>query len=180
MHSPVAECLSLRLSSNFSAADAALSKASTIPYMDWPEAVWEAWISLQHSHGTLDSLNKCLDSIEWERQKVNAKRARVCLRLPTYGPSLTTKQAAEKAAAYQSQQQAAEAFLHDVVMSDAAQNVGADGGAMAVDQPSASHKRKAEDVLGPEDAAKKAKPGELLSGSRIITMLTSVQKRLLP
>lgn len=45
--------------------------------MDWPEAIWEAWIALQHSHGTLDALNKCLDTVERERVKVNAKRARV-------------------------------------------------------------------------------------------------------
>ncbi|KAI0036479.1 hypothetical protein K488DRAFT_41187 [Vararia minispora EC-137] len=145
----IAYAETLMLSDNFSMADSALSKASATPNMDWPEAIWETWITLQHSHGTLNSLNKCLDSVEWERQKVNAKRAR----------------AAYEAQQTVQQQQAAEAFLNDVVLSEGAQNSAADGGEapMAVDYPATTQpslKRKAQDSLVSEEAVKKAKPGK--------------------
>ncbi|KZV73245.1 hypothetical protein PENSPDRAFT_627695 [Peniophora sp. CONT] len=134
----IAYAETLMLANDFPGADAALSKASTAPHMDWPEAIWEAWIALHHSHGTLDSLNKCLDTVEWERHKVNTKRAR----------------AAEKAAQEAAQYQQVAEPAKDVIMSDA--GAGVTESPMDVDQQPATQslKRKAEESLGADDAKK--------------------------
>ncbi|VDB84644.1 unnamed protein product [Peniophora sp. CBMAI 1063] len=134
----------LMLANDFPGADAALSKASTAPHMDWPEAIWEAWIALHQSHGTVDSLNRCLDTVDWERQKVNAKRARAA------------EKAAQEAMQAAQYQQVAEP-ARDIVMTDStAQNPGAVESAMDVDQqaPSQSLKRKAEEPLTGDDVKK--------------------------
>lgn len=45
--------------------------------IDWPEAIWEAWVSFEHVHGSVEELEDCLDRIERARKQVNAKRAKV-------------------------------------------------------------------------------------------------------
>lgn len=45
--------------------------------LDWPEAIWEAWISFEHLHGTVDQVDACLDKIEKAQYQVNIRRAKV-------------------------------------------------------------------------------------------------------
>ena len=45
--------------------------------LDWPEAVWEAWISLEHLYGSVDDIDSCLEKVEKARVQVNFYRARV-------------------------------------------------------------------------------------------------------
>lgn len=45
--------------------------------IDWPEAVWEAWLAFEHVHGLASGLQNCIDRIEKAQQQVNAKRAKV-------------------------------------------------------------------------------------------------------
>ncbi|PSR71958.1 hypothetical protein PHLCEN_2v12168 [Hermanssonia centrifuga] len=69
--------------------------------LDWPEALWEAWISFEHVHGSLEQLEDCLDRVERARKHVNMKRAKD----------------AEKAA-YQAAQMAAEQQATNVPVTD--------------------------------------------------------------
>ncbi len=45
--------------------------------IDWPEAVWEAWSLFEHTYGSVDQVEACLDKIESAQFQVNAKRAKV-------------------------------------------------------------------------------------------------------
>lgn len=54
--------------------------------LDWPEAVWDAWVSFEQAHGSLDELDDCLDRVDRARNQVNAKRAKVMLPLVTLVP----------------------------------------------------------------------------------------------
>lgn len=45
--------------------------------LDWPEALWEAWISFEHLHGSLEEVESCLDKIEKAQYQTNARRAKV-------------------------------------------------------------------------------------------------------
>lgn len=45
--------------------------------LDWPEAIWEAWISFEHLHGSVDQVNACLDKVEKAQYQVNVRRAKV-------------------------------------------------------------------------------------------------------
>ncbi|RDB17959.1 hypothetical protein Hypma_000943 [Hypsizygus marmoreus] len=44
--------------------------------LDWPEAIWEAWIAFEHLHGSVEELETCLDKIEKAQYQVNSRRAR--------------------------------------------------------------------------------------------------------
>ncbi|KAJ2935129.1 hypothetical protein H1R20_g1982, partial [Candolleomyces eurysporus] len=44
--------------------------------LDWPEAVWEAWISFEHLYGSVDDIDSCLEKVEKARVQVNFYRAR--------------------------------------------------------------------------------------------------------
>ena len=45
--------------------------------LDWPEAVWEAWISFEQLHGSVEQLEDALDRIERAQTQVNNRRAKV-------------------------------------------------------------------------------------------------------
>ena len=45
--------------------------------LDWPEAVWEAWISFEHLHGSVELVDACLDKVEKAQYQVNVRRAKV-------------------------------------------------------------------------------------------------------
>src|SRR6266550_1200963 len=47
--------------------------------LDWPELIWELWISFEHLHGTVDQVDECLDKVEKAQAQVNARRAKVSL-----------------------------------------------------------------------------------------------------
>jgi squamous cell carcinoma antigen recognized by T-cells 3 len=42
--------------------------------LDWPEAIWEAWLGMEHLHGSLSQLQACMDKIERAQGAVNARR----------------------------------------------------------------------------------------------------------
>ncbi|KAI0357377.1 RNA-binding protein Prp24 [Trametes cingulata] len=44
--------------------------------LDWPEAIWEAWISFEQLYGTVEELEDALDRIERAQTQVNARRAK--------------------------------------------------------------------------------------------------------
>ncbi|KIM89071.1 hypothetical protein PILCRDRAFT_812968 [Piloderma croceum F 1598] len=84
--------------------DDARSLFSDLAYknLDWPEAIWEAWISFEHQHGSVAELEACLDKVERAQYQVNMRRAKE----------------AEKAA-YQTMQVAAEQQAATVPVKDA-------------------------------------------------------------
>ncbi|KAE9406958.1 hypothetical protein BT96DRAFT_810155 [Gymnopus androsaceus JB14] len=45
-------------------------------HIDWPEAIWEAWILFEHFHGSVKQVEGCLDKIEKARYQVSARRTR--------------------------------------------------------------------------------------------------------
>lgn len=45
--------------------------------IDWPEAIWEAWIAFEHMHGSVEEVDTCLDKIEKAEYQVTARRAKV-------------------------------------------------------------------------------------------------------
>ena len=51
--------------------------------IDWPEAVWDAWLSFEQVYGSVEQMEEALDKIERARNQVNARRAKV-------GPLLST------------------------------------------------------------------------------------------
>ncbi|OBZ68772.1 hypothetical protein A0H81_11060 [Grifola frondosa] len=44
--------------------------------LDWPEAIWEAWVTFEQLHGTVEGIDDCLDRIERAQLQVNARRAK--------------------------------------------------------------------------------------------------------
>jgi hypothetical protein len=49
--------------------------------LDWPEAVWEAWVNFEQLKGTVHTIDIALDKIEKARVQVNYHRARVCIHI---------------------------------------------------------------------------------------------------
>jgi hypothetical protein len=45
--------------------------------LDWPEAIWEAWLSFEHSHGSLNELEDCMDRVKRAQAQVHLKRTKV-------------------------------------------------------------------------------------------------------
>ncbi|KAL1745101.1 hypothetical protein HDZ31DRAFT_37139 [Schizophyllum fasciatum] len=70
-------------------------------HLDWPEAVWDAWLNFEHMHGSVDDIDDCLDKIERARYQVNARRAK------------EAEKAAYLSAQYAAEQQAAHVPLAD-------------------------------------------------------------------
>jgi hypothetical protein len=56
------------------------TKAAKFP-LDWPEMLWEAWLSFEHSHGSANEVQSALDIVERARAQVEARRAKVILLL---------------------------------------------------------------------------------------------------
>lgn len=46
--------------------------------IDWPEAIWEAWIAFEHVYGSVQQLEVCLDKVDKARYQLSVRRARVC------------------------------------------------------------------------------------------------------
>ncbi|KZT27355.1 hypothetical protein NEOLEDRAFT_1060705 [Neolentinus lepideus HHB14362 ss-1] len=44
--------------------------------VDWPEAIWQAWLSFEHLYGSVEDIEICMDKIERAQNQVNARRAR--------------------------------------------------------------------------------------------------------
>ncbi|KAL1677942.1 hypothetical protein EV122DRAFT_290785 [Schizophyllum commune] len=106
-------------------------------HLDWPEAVWDAWLNFEHIHGSVDEIEDCLDKVERARYQVNARRA---------------KEAERAAYQYAAEQQANQAQVAEAPTprADALMDVDAP-------QPAGERgtKRAAEDDAGPGDQAQK-------------------------
>ena len=61
--------------------DEARSVFSDLAYkdLDWPEAIWEAWVSFEHQHGSIEELEACLDKVERAQYQINMRRAKVSI-----------------------------------------------------------------------------------------------------
>ncbi|EIW80918.1 hypothetical protein CONPUDRAFT_103939 [Coniophora puteana RWD-64-598 SS2] len=44
--------------------------------IDWPEVIWEAWLSFEHSFGSLDEIENAIERVDKARTIVNARRAK--------------------------------------------------------------------------------------------------------
>ncbi|PPR05354.1 hypothetical protein CVT24_007968 [Panaeolus cyanescens] len=44
--------------------------------LDWPEMVWEAWLSFEHVNGSLEDIENCMDKIERAQFQTQKKRER--------------------------------------------------------------------------------------------------------
>ncbi|KAL0576045.1 Splicing factor [Marasmius crinis-equi] len=111
--------------------------------LDWPEAIWEAWLAFEHLHGTVEQIEACMDKIEKAQYQVNMRRAKE----------------AEKAS-MQAMQMAAEQQASVPVVEAPVPDVGGDD-AMEVDSSSVDRgtKRPAEDDLS-ADGQKRARQGK--------------------
>ncbi|KAJ7067860.1 hypothetical protein C8F01DRAFT_1078564 [Mycena amicta] len=45
-------------------------------HLDWPEAIWEAWIAFENLHGSVEEIEACGDKIEKAQYVVNTRRAK--------------------------------------------------------------------------------------------------------
>ena len=110
--------------------------------LDWPKAVWEAWVSFEQLHGTVDQIEEALDRVERAQAQVNNKRAREAQKAQDADAQLIAET-----------QAAALPVQVETAPEPAAMEV--DSGASA----EAGAKRKAEDEGTPEPT-KKARVGE--------------------
>ncbi|CAA7261390.1 unnamed protein product [Cyclocybe aegerita] len=113
--------------------------------LDWPEAIWDAWTSFEHLHGSLEDIEACMDKIEKAQYQTNARRAKD----------------AEKAA-YQAMQAAADAqataLINSIVAVQGVETAASADVPMDVDRPASDRgtKRGAEEEPAP-DPHKKAR-----------------------
>ncbi|EJF56678.1 RNA-binding protein Prp24 [Dichomitus squalens LYAD-421 SS1] len=108
--------------------------------LDWPEAVWEAWIAFEHLHGTVEQIEDALDRVERAQVQVNNRRAKEAQKAQEAAAQLIAETQAATEAALPVQAETAPTL--------AAMEV--DSGAPA----EASAKRKAEDEGTPEPTKK--------------------------
>ncbi|KAJ3490444.1 hypothetical protein NLI96_g1424 [Meripilus lineatus] len=102
--------------------------------LDWPEAIWEAWITFENTFGSVQEIEDCLDRVERAQTQVNKRRAK----------------AAEKAA-YEAMEVVAEQPAPVPAASTETETP------MVVDAPvttEAHNKRKADEDIETEDAKK--------------------------
>ncbi|KAF8208710.1 hypothetical protein K438DRAFT_1812755 [Mycena galopus ATCC 62051] len=103
--------------------------------LDWPEAIWEAWLAFEHLHGSLQQIDACGDKVEKAQYVVNTRRAKA-----------TEKQAAQYAAEQMASVPVAQAPVPEVSPAEL----------MDVDSGPRGTKRAAEDG-GSEEGHKKAR-----------------------
>lgn len=134
--------------------------------LDWPEAVWEAWISFEHFHGTVEQVDACLDKLEKAQYQVNTRRAKVSrlhCEISMSSTGLNLLQEAEKAS-YQAMQVAIEAQAANIPVAQApVPKSGSADVEMAVNTASRERgiKRGADDVQD-GDGHKRARLGTFL------------------
>ncbi|KAJ3554397.1 hypothetical protein NM688_g3135 [Phlebia brevispora] len=122
--------------------------------LDWPEAIWEAWISFEQLHGSVEQLEDCLDRVNRAREQINARRAK------------EAEKAAYEAMQVAAEQQAATIPVQDVVQRNGTAHpetyeettMEVDAEATHTGEEHASGKRKAEDE-GHAEGSKKARVG---------------------
>lgn len=113
--------------------------------LDWPEVIWELWISFEHINGTVDQVDECLDKIERAQAQINARRAKE----------------AEKAS-HQAMQAAMDYQATNLSKADVSSSAQPEGQMEIDTQADRGTKRSAgEDIV--QDAQKKARIGTCLS-----------------
>ncbi|KAH9035591.1 hypothetical protein EDB84DRAFT_1485100 [Lactarius hengduanensis] len=60
---------------NYNEARKVFTKVAKSP-LEWPEMLWEAWLSFEHSHGSAKEVQNALDIVERARTQVEARRAK--------------------------------------------------------------------------------------------------------
>ncbi|KAJ7644334.1 hypothetical protein FB45DRAFT_897551 [Roridomyces roridus] len=105
-----------------------------LKHLDWPEAIWEAWLAFEHMHGSVEQIDACGDKIEKAQFVVNTRRAKAA-----------EKQAAQYAAENMASVPVAQAPVPEVTPAEA----------MDVDSGPRGTKRSAEEDQ--EEGRKKAK-----------------------
>ena len=128
-------------------------------YLDWPEAIFDAWIAFEQVHGSLEELEECLDRVERAQASVNAKRAKEAQK------AYQDAQAASKAA--EGLISTAVAQSGSATQVDSVPSAGSVPTAMEVDQDGHSEnskKRKADTEITTraEEPNKKSKKGSFL------------------
>ncbi|KAJ7164661.1 hypothetical protein C8R43DRAFT_236103 [Mycena crocata] len=103
--------------------------------LDWPEAIWEAWLAFEHLRGSVQQIEACGDKVEKAQYVVNTRRAK-----------LAEKQAAQYVAEQLASVPVAQAPVPEISASEP----------MDVDSGPRGTKRAAEDA-GLEEGHKKAR-----------------------
>lgn len=119
--------------------------------LDWPEAIWEAWITFEQLHGTVEQIEEALDRVERAQVQVNNRRAKEAERAQNAAAQLIAE----------TQAQVAAVPVGEVVAETAPSATAGPSTAMEVDSSvpvEAGSKRKAEDEGTPEPM-KKARVG---------------------
>ncbi|KAF9257513.1 hypothetical protein L218DRAFT_910382 [Marasmius fiardii PR-910] len=99
--------------------------------LDWPEAIWEAWLAFEHLHGNVEQIHACMDKIEKAQYQVNIRRVKEAEKASMQAMQMTTEQ------------QASSVLVADVPVPDVTEDV------MEVDSVSGERgiKRSAEEDL---------------------------------
>ncbi|KAF9497742.1 hypothetical protein BDN71DRAFT_1504719 [Pleurotus eryngii] len=118
--------------------------------LDWPEVIWDAWLTFEHLYGTVQDIEYCLDRIEKAQYQVNMRRAK------------EAEKASYQAAQMAVEQQAASAPVAEAIQTHSGSTDQQQAVAMDVDAPllelDLSKKRKAEsEPTPPAESHKKAK-----------------------
>ncbi|KAM5538638.1 hypothetical protein V8D89_007667 [Ganoderma adspersum] len=115
--------------------------------LDWPEAIWEAWITFEQLHGTVEQIEEALDRVERAQTQVNSRRAKEAERAQNAAAQLIAETQAQVTA-----------VPVGAVVAEAAPSAAAGPStAMEVDSGvpvEAGSKRKAEDEGTPEPMKK--------------------------
>ncbi|KZT64612.1 hypothetical protein DAEQUDRAFT_717745 [Daedalea quercina L-15889] len=114
--------------------------------LDWPEALWDAWISFEQLHGSVEELELAMDRIEFAQGQTNLRRQKEAERAEHAAMQLIAEQQANMAPI-------AEATVPTMDGDSGAAPMEVDSDLSA----SAGMKRKAEEEPSTGDANKKAK-----------------------
>ncbi|CCM02468.1 uncharacterized protein FIBRA_04567 [Fibroporia radiculosa] len=111
--------------------------------LDWPEAIWDAWINFEQLFGTVEEIEDCFDRIERANAQVAARRAKEAERADHAAMQLIAEQEANMV------------HVADVVPPP---NAADSAGALPMDvdatSPAAGTKRKAEDEVALDENKK--------------------------
>lgn len=117
--------------------------------MDWPEAVFDAWIGFEHLHGTVEQIYECLDQVERVQNQVNTRRAKEAEKVASQALQATSQSEAASTLISEAVQQASSG--HETPQPSVSP-MDVDGTAT-----DASRKRKMEKSDGNPEWSKKAK-----------------------
>lgn len=46
-------------------------------HLDWPEAMWDAWLAFEQLHGSIEELEHAMDKVEFAQGQTNLRRQKV-------------------------------------------------------------------------------------------------------